>query len=289
MVKRMNNSPCVRAHIQEKFLQSKTGKFQDCEDCIHISENFIAVIDGNTSKTERRWNGQTGGQAAAKLIGKAFGEIPHDHTAYQAAATITAMITDFYSDSHAIDIVKADPKQRVAAFFAAISLYRKEVWLIGDCQVLLGEQKLSNIKIVDQVLANVRALKLELEILKGVTIEQLRQNDTGRELIMPLLEEQARLQNNPVAGGYWYPILDGFPVPTEGIIVKPIPDNIDSIVLATDGYPVLKNSLKESEYALQAILANDPLLFREYKSTKGMSEGNVSFDDRAFIKVKLER
>ena len=285
----MNKSQSLRAIVEEQFIQSKTGKLEDCEDLIHISENFIAVIDGFTPKTSRRWNKETGGQAAAKIISRAFNAMPYNYTAHHAADMITTMISDFYRDFNAVEIVEADPKQRIAASFAAISLSRKEVWLIGDCQILLGNQKVSNPRVVDQVLSNVRALLLELEILKGVAIEQLRQSDAGREFIMPLLEEQSRFQNNPAAGKYWYPIFDGSLIPADGIIIKPIPDNINRIVLATDGYPVLKDSLKESENVLQDILLKDPLLFKEYKSTKGMLKGNVSFDDRAFIKIKLER
>jgi hypothetical protein len=289
MVKGIRKPQVIMIIIKEQFIQSKTGISRDCEDSIHISEDFVAVIDGFTSKTSRRWNGDTGGQAAAKIISRAFDEMPRDCTARQAVGIMTTMIQDSYKNFNAIEDVENDPKQRMAAFFAAVSLVRKEVWVIGDCQALLGEQIITNHKIVDQVLANVRALRLELEILKGATVDQLRQNDIGREFIMPMLEEQSRLQNNPAASEYWYSIIDGFHIPDEGIITKPIPDNIDSVVLATDGYPILKDSLKESEDALQDILLADPLLFREYKSTKGVLKDNVSFDDRAFIKVGLER
>jgi len=285
----MNKSQSLRAIIEEQFIQSKTGKLKDCEDLIYTGENFTAVIDGFTPKTSRRWNKETGGQAAAKIISEAFDIMPHDYTAHQAADMITAMINDFYKDFNAVEVVETDPKQRIAASFAAISLFRKETWLIGDCQILLGNQRVSNPRIVDRVLSNVRALLLELEILKGATVEQLSQNDAGRKFIMPLLEEQSRLQNNLAAGKYWYPIFDGSPIPANGIIIKSIPNNINNIVLATDGYPVLKDTLKESEDTLQDILLKDPLLFREYKSTKGMLKENVSFDDRAFIKVKLQR
>lgn len=290
--KDMSKSKPIRAIEMERSVQSKTGDGQDCQDCedlIHFSKDFVAVIDGFTSKTDRRWDGQTGGRAAVEIIDKAFNMMPHDCTAREAVELMTRMIQDAYRDFDATDVVKTDPKQRMAAFFAAISLFRRELWVIGDCQALLGGQIVTNRKIVDHVLANVRALKLELEMLKGATIEQLRQNDTGREIIMPLLEEQSRLQNNPAAGDYWYPVVDGFPIPSEGIIVQPIPGNVSHIVLATDGYPVLKDSLKESEDILQEILRKDPLLFREYKSTKGMLKGNASFDDRAFLKIKLER
>ena len=83
--------------------------------------------------------------------------------------------------------------------------------------------------------------------------------------------------------------VDGFTIPDAGIITTAIPDSATTIVLATDGYPVLQDTLEESERILQEILQKDPLLFREYKSTKGMLQGYVSFDDRAFVKIRLKR
>lgn len=89
------------------------------------------------------------------------------------------------------------------------------------------------------------------------------------------------------AGLYWYPILAEFPVPDGGIRIEPIPPKTRTLILASDGYPVLKNSLEASEQELQRILEADPLLFRLYKATKGVQDGNVSYDDRAYIKLKL--
>ena len=45
-----NPQPPLGATILESYVQSKTGNEADCEDVIHISEHFIAVIDGATSK-----------------------------------------------------------------------------------------------------------------------------------------------------------------------------------------------------------------------------------------------
>jgi glycerophosphoryl diester phosphodiesterase len=47
--------------------------------------------------------------------------------------------------------------------------------------------------------------------------------------------------------------------------------------------------LEASEQALQEILRDDPLLFRKYKATKGLQPGNVSFDDRAYVKIELKK
>ena len=58
----------------------------------------------------------------------------------------------------------------------------------------------------------------------------------------------------------------------------------DELILATDGYPILKSTLKESEDALIDVLKEDRLCFRKYKSTKGVSTDANSFDDRTFWK-----
>ena len=285
----MSKTQHIKAVVKEQFIQSKTGRSEDCEDSILINEHFIAAIDGATSHTTRRWNKETGGKVALKTIGQAFNEMPPDYTARQAADLMTSMINDFYARFDMIETVKGDPSQRIAASFAAISLFRQEVWLIGDCQFLLGSQYVSNQRIVDQVSSNARALLLEVEMFKVMTVEQLRKNDKGREFIMPLLKGHIKFQNNPSVPEYWYSAVDGFPIPDAGIIVKTIPDDVGNIVLASDGYPVLKDNLKETENMLQDILLKDPLMFRECKSTKGKLKGDASFDDRAFIKVKLKR
>lgn len=102
-------------------------------------------------------------------------------------------------------------------------------------------------------------------------------------------ERQMLFQNTPATGQYWFAVIDGFDVPDEGICIQPLPADIQTIVLASDGYPYLKDTLETSEACLQELLQDDPLLFRKYKATKGVSKGNVSFDDRAYVKLKRRR
>ncbi len=277
------------AVIEEQLVLSKTGRPEDCEDALYKSRHFIAVIDGATSHTTRRWNNQTGGQVAKEIIGQTFEQMPSDYSARQAADLITHTINDCYAGLDLVETVREDPSQRISASFAAISLFRQEVWLIGDCQALVGNHLVASKRRVDQILSEARALFLEAELLKGTTIEELQQNDKGRAFISPLLRDNILFQNNPAAGEYWYSAVDGFSIPAAGIITKAIPDDVDAVVLASDGYPILKDTLEESERILQDILLKDPLLFREYKSTKGKVKGQVSFDDRAFIRIKRKR
>lgn len=265
----------------------QTGNLENNEDCIHTSPFFVAVIDGTTSKTARRWGEKTGGQVCAQIIDQVLSQLSGDITARQAVDAITARIKDFYEEQGVLELVREDPSQRVTAALVVASLPRREIWFIGDCQCMLDDRLLQNTKPVDDITAQARAMFLETELQKGATIEELRQNDTGRAFILPLLKQQQLFQNNPAAGPYWYPIIDGFTVPDDGIRVEPIPGGTQTVVLASDGYPVLKDSLETSEQELQRILEGDPLLFRSYKATKGVQDGSVSYDDRAYIKLSI--
>ena len=63
-----------------------------------------------------------------------------------------------------------------------------------------------------------------------------------------------------------------------------IPSSSSEIVLASDGYPFLKPTLAASEAALAEQIANDPQNIRSFIATKGIVEGNKSFDDRTYIR-----
>ena len=60
------------------------------------------------------------------------------------------------------------------------------------------------------------------------------------------------------------------------------------IILASDGYPVLKPTLQQSERELEYIMREDPQCCRLYESTKGLKSGNKSFDDRTYIRFQIE-
>ncbi len=271
--------------IEELALMAKTGRPQDCEDAIYNGPHFVAVIDGATAKADRRWDGETGGRVAARIISDFLGELAYDATAFEAFDGMTARIRQFYEAQGVLDSVTANPAQRIIAVAAIVSFFHEEIWSVGDCQYLLNEQHIAQHKTVDIVAAEARAMFLETELARGVTQEELKIFDSGRDFILPLLIRQLQFQNNPFVGVYSFAAVDGFPIPIDNVRVQTIPDDISSIVLATDGYPLLRSSLAESEAALRELLHDDPLLFRKYKSTKGLQHGNVSFDDRAYVKL----
>ena len=82
---------------------------------------------------------------------------------------------------------------------------------------------------------------------------------------------------------YGYPVLNGRGIHLEHIIKYKVKVG-DEIVLASDGYPVIKPTLEQSETYLKTILERDPLCIKEFITMKGLVPGNNSYDDRAYVR-----
>lgn len=278
--------------VVESLVVSKSGHPEDCQDALFFNQDFAAVVDGVTSRPgQGRWRGMEGGRAAALLICEALAHLPAPWDARGAVDYLTERVADLYRREDRYREAREDPGKRVAASLAVFSRHRREIWRVGDCPCLVGHTYFPGTKKVDELLAGVRALYLEAELLQGKTREQLMERDTGREFLGPLLARQSLFQNFPQGkggGGLAYGVIDGFPVSPDFIQVIALEEGTPFIVLATDGYPYLESTLGKSEGALARILARDPLLIREFQSTKGLYPGQVSFDDRAYLKIGLD-
>ncbi len=285
-VYRRGHGVSLKVRIEEQFVQSKSGRPEDCEDFIYVGENFIAVIDGSTAKTEIKFRGNTPGKMAGELIMTALNDTPARATAKQCVDILTQAVQEFYLAENLLGHLKTTPSLKVTATVVILSLANREVWLVGDGHALVNDKHIQRHKEIDRMLSEARATYLETELLTGKTIDELLIKDTGREAIWPFLSRQQVFQNNP-HHKYWYPVIDGFPVPDDGIFTLPVVKEVKSIVLASDGYPLLCKTLALSEAALKKLLEEDPMLFRLYKSTKGKIAGQCSFDDRSFIRVSV--
>lgn len=58
----------------------------------------------------------------------------------------------------------------------------------------------------------------------------------------------------------------------------------DDVVLASDGYPILRPTLAESERELERLRHEDPHLVNEFRTSKGFTPELRSFDDRTYIR-----
>ena len=82
---------------------------------------------------------------------------------------------------------------------------------------------------------------------------------------------------------YSFPVFDGTPIDPTKVKVFTVPAGTE-VILASDGYPEVFPTLAQSETHLHRLLDSDPMCMHENISTKGIIPGNLSFDDRAYIR-----
>lgn len=276
-----------------------------CEDGMVVTDDFIAVIDGSTSKTPKHLNpDMKNGRYAMMLISEYIREkLKADASVDEFCQGVTAYIYNkVYEKLGVEERLKEHPEERLTASAILYSRTRNEVWMVGDCQAIIGGKLYENGKPYEEKIARKR---VEL-------IEQGLSPAEARKQIEPLLIKAMLSGQNQT-----YTVIDGFPIYREGVKVvsvsdscsvqdsvpasdsvpcsdsasasDTIPSSSSEIALASDGYPFLKPTLAASEAALAEQIANDPQNIHSFIATKGIVEGNKSFDDRTYIRFSPEK
>ena len=269
----------VTMKIIEQFIASKTNNdINLCEDGIFAGEHFVAVIDGVTSKGQYRWDGGTSGYRAKEIIIHTLGTLSGTESRDSVFQALNEALSECYQD---VGFFHKNPEERLQATIVIYSTHAAQAWLFGDCQLLLNGKLYSNEMKIDGLLAELRSVYLELEMLNGAELEALCRNDPSQELIMPVLKRQFLFSNKDCE--YGYPVLDGFCDDFSRVEAVDVPKHSE-VILASDGYPILYPSLEESERYLDWLRENDPLCTRIFKSTRGFTNGKTALDDRAYIR-----
>lgn len=302
--------------IESSIIGKKSS--EACEDGMVVTDDFIAVIDGSTSKTPKHLNpDMKNGRYAMMLISEYIREeLKADASVDDFCQGVTAYIYNkVYEKLGVEERLKERPEERLTASAILYSRTRNEVWMVGDCQAIIDGKLYENGKPYEEKIARKR---VEL-------IEQGLSPAEARKQIEPLLIKAMLSGQNQT-----YTVIDGFPIYREGVKVvsvsdsssvqgsvsssdsssvqdsvsssdscsvqdtvscsdsvsasDTIPSSSSEIVLASDGYPFLKPTLAASEAALAEQIANDPQNIRSFIATKGIVEGNKSFDDRTYIR-----
>lgn len=271
-----------------------------CEDGMVVTDDFIAVIDGSTSKTPKHLNpDMKNGRYAMMLISEYIQEeLKADASVDEFCQGVTAYIYNkVYEKLGVEERLKKHPEERLTASAILYSRTRNEVWMVGDCQAIIAGKLYENGKPYEEKIARKR---VEL-------IEQGLSPAEARKQIEPLLIKAMLSGQNQT-----YTVIDGFPIYREGVKVVSVSDSCSvqdsvpasdsvpcsgsvsasgtisvsssEIVLASDGYPFLEPTLAASEAALAEQIANDPQNIHSFIATKGIVEGNKSFDDRTYIR-----
>ncbi len=259
--------------ILEQFIKGKSPDESLCEDKFFCNENFIVVADGVTAKDDVLFDGETGGKVAARLVCEAASDFEYDIDVSRAVDIMTRKVGELYDETKEI--------RSAAASVIIYSKYRNEIWSIGDCQCIINGELFTHGKEIDRIVSDMRSLVLEIARREGVSSDELSKNDIGRTFILPVIKKQRIFANSE--GRFSYGVIDGNKVHKKDIDIHKLKSG-DEVVLASDGYPELCTTLKESEEKLQKELKNNPLCDGDYRSTKGLQENNVSFDDRTYVR-----
>lgn len=276
-----------------KVIESKIeGKKspESCEDGLVVTADFIAVIDGSTSKTPHHLSpDMKNGRYAMVLISEYIQhELKPESTVEDFCEGVTSYIYNkVYRQQGIEEQMQAHPEERITASAILYSKAKNEVWMVGDCQAIIDGKLYENNKPFEEIVARRR-------------VELIRQGfrpQEARKTIEPLLI-QAMLEGQNKT----YTVIDGFPIYQKGVkvvslnapqknvetdVADSLPLPTKEIVLASDGYPFLKPTLTESEEALAHLLAYDPQCTHEFIATKGIVVGNKSFDDRTYIRFQI--
>lgn len=247
------------------------------EDGIVVTPNFIAVIDGSTSKTERRYSlFRSNGRYAMQIIAGVVKRMDKHTSCHQFCLLATKAIRKHYSKRQ-LEQLTAHPEERLTASCIVFSRLRREIWMVGDCQCLVQEEYFDNPKPYEQELAEQRASIINSS---PAPHDHFLSNDTARKAIIPRMLETMQQQNKT------YAVIDGFPIPEQHVRIITLDFQSYEIVLASDGYPFLLPTLHDSEQRLAEQRATDPLNIGVFKATKAFVESNNSFDDRSYIRFK---
>ncbi len=246
-----------------------------CEDAIVVTPDFVAVIDGSTSKTDKRIDDHyTNGQLCARTVGRCISTMNSAIDCHGFCLLATRQVAALYSERQRAEL-QAHPHLRATASAVIYSRMRHEVWLVGDCQCLIDGHLYTNNKPSEHAIAQERARVIRQALDQGrYTVDELRRHDYGRDAIYQQLIDATLGQNRD------YAVIDGFDIALSHV---PILAGGHRMVLASDGYPCLCDTLAESEDQLAALLHSDPLCIGFYCATKGWMEGSYSFDDRSYI------
>lgn len=252
-----------------------------------MTNDFAAVVDGSTSKGTLLLGGKSSGRVAMEIVCESIQHLDANITSAEAANKLTNDIRQLYIENDLLENAIAKAENRFTCSAVIFSKRRREIWFIGDCQCRFGGQTYTNEKLVDRILADIRCDAIEYLLRHGHTIEDLRQKDLGRLFILDALRDQCHFQNTEDDNPYRYAVIDGFPIDERMVKIIPVPVSVHEIVLASDGYPVLCDTLEESERELQLLLKDDPLCHRKNRCTKGMMADANSYDDRTFLRIEI--
>ncbi len=274
--------------IEETYSCSKAGDTAHNEDVIVVAPGFryIAVVDGSSLAADERFHGMTGGKYAAQLIANAIVRLPDDIDAVSGVRAISQNLRENL-DAACRAQGKDIGQSLAAAAMVVYSSARNEIWSVADCPFMVdGQEYVTRLKVAE-FRASARQYKIHELLEGGMTEADLLANDpTPAMIAKEMMKDSKRFANsdNPVFG---YGVINGNPVPERHIKVVSV-GAAREVVLASDGYPKIFNTLTQTEAYLADVNAKDPLCYKENPQPKAVKGGRY-YDDVSYVRFSINR
>jgi hypothetical protein len=262
--------------LVESFLLGKTGTVDVCEDVLVSTPAVVAVVDGASDPHGGPPTMPTPARRAADAVAQALADA--------AAGAPARAVVDAASRAVA-ELAGPDPARAPCAVFAAYVAARREVWRVGDVHVRIDAVTHPPLGELDDRMTGARAALLRALVLEGANPAALAAEDPGAALIKPIEIREHLFRNRDADDPLGFGAIDGRPVPDRFLEVFPVASGA-TVILASDGYPVPAATLDEAETYLRADLERDPLRIGRHPGFRAVGQGRVSFDDRAYVRLR---
>lgn len=269
--------------VTEAFVEGKHADPDRCEDVILDGPDWIALCDGVTDKSGLRFDGRCGGLVVAELVAAAVADAPTG----ESPTDLVGRINDAYSRRLAEDLQLDGVPDGLRPACSVVAFDKREGRLVrvGDTTWMTYQRAEVGHMAIDDVHTSMRAAYLRMMLLQGAQPATLAAHDPSRDLILPGLKAQSILRNNPDGGPLAHGVIDGRHVPDQFIESWALAADETEVALASDGYPAVFMTHAATEEYLQADLLADPLRIYAHPSTKPLAPGQVSFDDRSYVRL----
>ena len=160
----------------------KTRKKND--DGMYIGENFVAVVDGVSSKSYIMVDGEKVNIAdiivdsIKKLDRKDAPEYAKTLNLDEFTRAVNMYIKK-YCDAHEIDL----KEHKLEATAAIYSKYYNQIWLVGDCRAVYDGKAIDNELKADDLYAEIRLEIVESLLKHGYTEDDIFREDISSEII----------------------------------------------------------------------------------------------------------
>lgn len=266
--------------IIEKKIVGKYGDMSKCEDMIVVTSQYLAVMDGATAKSDNKFNNVSPGKAIVASLSDFF----DTSVSGIYGQELVSYMSDYVKEKLLCPNGYCYPSiDSPSASIAVYSIKDRVITVVGDISIMIDGELNRHYTKFDKCMSEVRSIVNWLMMEKGDDIIGDSGVDAGREYIKQILGLQYLFRNKDSNNPWSYGNIDGFAVPSRFIKEYHVQEN-QEIVICTDGYPIVENNLRKSEAALQRSLKDDPLQTFVNMDTKGKFPGQLSYDDRAYVR-----